>query len=378
MRLNKITVQRYKSLRCVEVEMSAVNVFIGANASGKSAMLDALRFLSEAVRERDFRGPVLSRGGMVNLAWKGEPADAIKIHSEFAGGGAAFDWDVRIGKTEYGFTVSESVHKHRSDSPPERLLESADGAGWWKSGEERRQVNLKQSPSACALAAASVDGSFPARDIADFVSGWGFFDPSPFLLSRDWINFASNKLDLDPYGRNLGETLFLLELSDPKTFEKIRAATESMLGLPTRIETRVDEDRFYFVQEEPGLKYLVNQMGVSSGTLRTLALMTALHSEGDASLVGIEEPENYIHPTALQSFADYALDSRERTQLAITTHSPLLLDFLDAPETVRVVRRDEVDGTTVHQPGDPDRVRKALEESGFSLGEFYQTTGFGA
>ena len=376
MRLNKITVQRYKSLRCVEVEMSAVNVFIGANASGKGAILDVLRFLSEAARERDFRGPVLSRGGMVNLAWKGEPADSIKIHSEFDGGGAAFDWDVRIGKTEYGFTVAESVHKRRSDSPPERLLESEDGAGWWKSGEERRQVNLKQSPSACALAAASVDGSFPARGIADFVSGWGFFDPSPFLLRRDW-GYADT-IKLDSYGRNLGETLLLLETSAPQTFEKIRAATESMLGLPTRIETRWDEDRFYFVQEEPGLKYPVNQMGVSSGTLRTLALMTALHSEGDASLVGIEEPENYIHPTALQSFADYLLDSRERTQLAITTHSPLLLDFLDAPETVRVVRRDEREGTTVHQPGDPDRVRKALEESGFGLGEFYQTTGFGA
>lgn len=376
MRLKKITVQRYKSLRCVEVEMSAVNVFIGANASGKSAILDALRFLSEAVRERDFRGPVLSRGGMVNLAWKGAPADTIKIKTEFDGGGSAFDWDVRIGRAEYGFTVAESVHKRRPASPPERLLASEDGAGWWKSGEKGRQVNLKQPPSACALAAASVDGSFPARDVADFVSGWGFFDPSPFLLSRDGTFSDPGKLD--PYGRNLGETLFLLEGLVPQIFEKIRAATESVLGLPTRIETRADEDRFYFVQEEPGLKYPVNQMGVSSGTLRTLALMTALHSEGDASFVGIEEPENYIHPTALQSFADYLLDSGERTQLALTTHSPLLLDFLDAPETVRVVRRDERDGTIVHQPGDPDRVRKALEASGFSLGEFYQTTGFGA
>ena len=375
MRLNKITVQRFKSLRHVEIEMNGLNVFIGANASGKSAILDTLRFLSEAVRERDFRGPVLSRGGMFNLAWKGEPADRIGLWAEFDDGDATLVWDVRVARVDYDFTVHETVQRQFANSPPQQLLVSDGGAGWWWSGENG-QVNLQQPPSACALAAASVDGSFPARAIADFVSGWGFFDPSPFLLRRDWGNSESGKLD--PYGRNLGETLFTLELSSPQTFEKIRAATESMLGLPASIEPREGEDRFYFVQKEPGLEYPVNQMGVSSGTLRTLALMTALHGKRDASLVGIEEPENYIHPTALQSFVDYALDSGDRTQLAITTHSPLLLDFLDIPEAVRVVRRDELDGTIVHQPGDPDRIREALEASGFGLGEFYQTTGFGA
>ena len=375
MRLNKIEIQRYRSLRDVEIEMNDLNVFIGANASGKSAILDALRFLSEAVRERDFRGPVLSRGGMLNLAWKGEPAGSVELRAEFDDGENSLVWDVRVIKADYDFTVSETVQRLFTNSPPQQLLVSDSGGGWWWSGENG-QVNLKQPSSACALAAASVDGSFPARAIADFVSGWGFFDPSPFLLRRDWGNFESGKLD--PYGRNLAETLYGLERSSPKTFERIRAATESMLGLPSRIEPRESEDRFYFVQNEPGLAYPVNQMGVSSGTLRTLALMTALHGRPDASLVGIEEPENYVHPTALRSFVEYALDSRQRAQLVITTHSPLLLDFLDDPSAVRAVRRDERDGTIVEQAGDPKRIREALEESGFGLGEFYQTTGFGA
>ena len=375
MRLSKLTVQRYRSLRDVEIEMNGLNLFIGANASGKSAILDTLRFLSEAVRERDFRAPVFSRGGMLNLAWKGERADSVELRAEFAYGENTLVWDVRVIKADYDFTVSETVQRLSANSPPQQLLVSDGGGGWWWSGENG-QVNLKQPSTACALAAASVDGSFPARAIADFVSGWGFFDPSPFLLRRDWGNFESGKLD--PYGRNLAETLYGLERSSPKTFERIRAATESMLGLPTRIEPRESEDRFYFVQNEPGLEYPVNQMGVSSGTLRTLALMTALHGKRDASLVGIEEPENYIHPTALQSFVEYSLDSGNDAQLVITTHSPLLLDFLADPSAVRVVRRDEREGTTVHQTGDPKRIREALDASGFGLGEFYQTTGFGA
>jgi hypothetical protein len=62
----------------------------------------------------------------------------------------------------------------------------------------------------------------------------------------------------------------------------------------------------------------------------------------------------------------------------VTTHSPLLLDFLDAPEAVRVVRRDAGAGTTVVKQEDPDGVRRALTASGFGLGEFYETKGFGA
>ena len=144
MRLNKITVQSYRSLRHVEIEMNDLNVFIGANATGKSAILDALRFLSEAARERDFRGPVLSRGGTLNLAWKGETADRIELRAEFSDGEAVFVWDVRIDRIGYDFTVAEDVHKRRQSSPPEHLLQSEGGEGWWWSDEQKSQVKLKQ------------------------------------------------------------------------------------------------------------------------------------------------------------------------------------------------------------------------------------------
>ncbi len=66
-------------------------------------------------------------------------------------------------------------------------------------------------------------------------------------------------------------------------------------------------------------------MGVSSGTLRILALMTALLAEPESNLIGIEEPENYVHPTALRDFAQHLLQAKDRVQFVVTTHSPLLL-----------------------------------------------------
>ena len=377
MKLLELTVKNYRSLREEIIEFRRLNLFIGANASGKSTILDALRFLHEGVRTREFRMPVFQRGGMNHLAWKGEEADRIELEVDMEDEDRIYVWLVRLVKEgSYGLYVEEEVSAKRPHGPPVKLLHSSRGAGWWWSGEKDQQVEMKQNGTACALTAAAADASFPARDLAEFVGRWGFFDPSPFLLRRDWTSVESGRLD--PYGRNLGETLYALGQSSPEVLEKIVAATRAVVGLPSEIETRESEGRFYFLQNEPGLHYRVHQMGVSSGTLRMLALMTALLAEPEMNLIGIEEPENYVHPTALSTFVQYLLNARERVQFMVTTHSPLLLDYLNEPEAVRVVQRHEDGGTVVLPQENPDGVRRALEVSEFGLGQFYETKGFGA
>lgn len=377
MKLSALRAENYRSLRSQEIQLNSFNLFIGANASGKSTILDALRFLSEAVRAGDFREPVFSRGGLLNLAWNGEAAKQIKLSIRLNYFGKEFEWVVCLieSRTRHAFKVKEHLDELRSDSPPTRLLYANSGEGWWLSGD-RGQVTLKQSPISCALAAASADAYSRARGVADFVGRWGFFDPSPFLLRRDWPGLESSRFD--PYGRNLGGTLHALHVSSPETLERIVETTRAIVGLPSEVEPREAEDRFYFVQREPGLEFAVHQMGVSSGTLRVLALMTALHAKPEANLVGIEEPENYIHPTAMAALLDHLRDVQDRIQFMVTTHSPLLLDFLNSPEAVRVVERDRQAGTIVKDSVDPDRVRLALEASGLGLGEFYETKGFGS
>lgn len=375
MKLSSLTIKNYRSLRDARIDLGDLAVFIGANASGKSAILDALRFLSEAVQARDFRPPVYSRGGILNLAWKGEEADQIELQAVLQDEDKSFRWFVKLQRQGHDFSVEEQVQETPQSSPPTQLLSAESGEGWWWSGEEKAGVTLKQPSSVCALAAASADGSFPAREVADFVGRWGFFDPNPFLLRRDWNLSDSGRFD--PYGRNLGETLYALDRSSPELLKKIVSATRSIVGLPNEIEVRESEDRFYFVQNEPGLQFPVNQMGVSSGTLRMLALMTALYSQPDAALIGIEEPENYIHPGALSSFAEHVRDARDRIQFMLTTHSPMLLDILDDPAAVNIVNRNDFEGTTVTKENNPESVRKALEASGFGLGEYYETKGFG-
>ena len=378
MKLLSLTAYRYRSLMEQTIELRDLNVFIGVNASGKSTILDALRFLHEAVVRRDFRGPVSSRGGVIHLAWKGTEAQRVKLVVRIHDSGGDYEWSAQLTPKDYDFQVDEKITRVSTNSPPETLLESNAGEGWWWSDNEKKQVKLKQDSTACALAAAAADASFPARRVAEYVGHWGFFDPNPFLLRRDWSGFDPDRLDrLDHYGRNLGETLYAIQKSRPEVLKQIVEATKSFLGLPMGIEPRETEGRFYFLQDE-GLQFRVHQMGVSSGTLRVLALMTALHADPGTNLIGVEEPENYVHPSALLAFAEYMKDARDRIQFLVTTHSPLLLDYLNEPEAVSVVSRSNQGGTTVTRDQSPESVRMALDKSGFGLGELYQTTGFGS
>lgn len=375
MKLSSISIKSYRSLRDVRVDLKDLNVFIGANASGKSAILDALRFLSEAIRTRSFRVPAYARGGILNMAWKGREAEEIEF-TVVIGGDRRFEWEVRLTRTGHqDFTVIERVRETTEGSPPTQLLESDRGRGWWWSGDESKGVDLLQEPTSCALGSASADASFPAREVAEFIARWGFFDPSPFLLRRDWNLPDADSLDV--YGRNLAETLY--DMPSP-ALDKVVSATRSVVGMPTRVEPRMSEDqeRFYFVQHEPGLRFSVNQMGISSGTLRMLALMTALYGQQGTDLMGIEEPENYIHPAALHAFAEHIDAAKDQLQILITTHSSLMLDLLDDPASIIIVKRDENLGTYVQSEPNPDGVRKALEASGFGLGQYYETRGFGS
>lgn len=228
MKLTRLSARRYRSVREDAIDIGPLNLLIGADAAGKSNVLDALRFLHEGAVARDFNPPMFARGG-IHLAWKGEAAQRTDLTATVVDGDAAYEWEVSLVRHGHDFHVEERLTSRRTPKePPASLLEARNGTGWWWSGERSKQVPLKQEPAACALAAAAADASFEAREVAEFVRRWGFFDPSPFLLRRDWTGLGSSRLD--PYGRNLAETLHTLQRSSPEIFKGVVEATQSVLG----------------------------------------------------------------------------------------------------------------------------------------------------
>lgn len=374
MQVVSLKLRNYLSVQNEDVSLGRLNVLIGTNASGKSNVMDALRFLRDAIR-RDFQFAVTSRGGFVHLACKASEAREVRLVTTFRDDGQAFEWSVALSRREFDFTVREEVSLLREGQPPQQLLKrTEDGAGWWWSGSEGK-VHLRERPEGSALAAAAADASFPARAVADFVRGWGFFDPNPGALRR--ASTESDSSALAGYGQNLAARLHTLMRTDRERFERIHSATRDILGVPEEITFRTFDDggRVALLFNEAGLKYRIHQAGGSSGTLRMLAITTALLGT-TRTLIGVEEPENYIHPGALSAFTEHILRAEHGAQIVITTHSPQLLDVLDLPEAILLVRRTE-SGTKVVGESDPQLVRTALDASGFRLGEWHETKGFG-
>jgi predicted ATPase len=313
----------------------------------------------------------------VHLAWKGDFAQAVTIETQYQHDkNTRFKWSVRLKRAQHTASLTERVEQINQTGRVTTLLEAENGKIWWISPQAKNgKLKSMLGPTACGLGNAASDENFPARALAQFVGRWSFFDPSPAYLRR--AAAVEDDQQLSPSGSNLAARLYALKEAGDGRFERILRATQRVLGVPDKIDFRVsDEGRVHFVQLEPALTFSVHQVGASSGTLRMLALMTALYGEDEATLVGIEEPENHVHPKALNAFAEYLRDASQRVQLVITTHSPLLLDCLAKPDEVVIVRRTP-DGTRAERIPDPKAVDEALEASGFGLGEFFETTGFG-
>ena len=113
----------------------------------------------------------------------------------------------------------------------------------------------------------------------------------------------------------------------------------------------------------------------SDGTLKMLAYLVLLHDPEPPPFIGIEEPENYLHPRLLPELAEECRATCERTQLLVTTHSPFFLDGLRSKE-VRVLWRDDAGHTQTMRLADVPRIQAFMEE-GAQLGDLWMEGQFG-
>jgi predicted ATPase len=107
----------------------------------------------------------------------------------------------------------------------------------------------------------------------------------------------------------------------------------------------------------------------SDGTLKMLAYLVLLYDPAPPHFIGIEEPENFLHPRLLSELAEECREACERTQLLVTTHSPFFLNGL-RPDEVRVLWRDEYGYTQTSRAKDLPGVCEFVEQ-GALLGHLW-------
>jgi predicted ATPase len=101
----------------------------------------------------------------------------------------------------------------------------------------------------------------------------------------------------------------------------------------------------------------------SDGTLKMLAYLMVLQDPNPPQFIGIEEPENFLHPRLLPELAEECRAATDRSQLLVTTHSPFFLNAL-RPEEVRVLYRDASGYTQTIRASDIRGIPEFMAEGG--------------
>ena len=382
-RIERLKVQNFRALRNIELKsVTPITVLLGPNGSGKSTVFDVFAFLAECfesglrrawekrgrareLKSRNGEGPVL-----IEIAYREQPrGPLITYHLEV---------DERNGRP--AVVVEWLRWKRRSYGAPFKFLDYADGTGRVASGElpdaqdARIEVPLS-SPDTLAVNALGQLAENP-RVVAlrNFIMGWHV----SYLSSEDARGQpeAGPQNQLSKTGDNLANVIQYLSEEHPTVLTSIFGQLRERVPRIERVTADpMPDGRLLLRFKDAPFAEPVMARFTSDGTLKMLAYLALLHDPVPPPFIGIEEPENFLHPRLLHGLAEECRAAAEATQILVTTHSPFFLDAL-RPGEVRVLWRDEF-GYTRCKSLDQDKEVKAFMDNDALLGDLWMEGYFG-
>ncbi len=368
--IKHLTIKNYKSLRDVQFDPKALSVLVGPNSSGKSNLLDALRFMRElvAVGQRALQ----SRNGFNTIVWSGDAGQKIsfELHGDLTWerGTNSFQYFVEFSNQPFNTSENREYLKIKDGGEFRTLLEFPDAKGNASLySMEGKQVSSFSRPDAGSFLhqfAARHGENQPAGFFSEYLQSWEVYDPTPALM-RVPVS-AKRDLRLMPHGDNLGAVLHTIHSEYPSVFRTIEEHLHALVPESRNLLSLLtDEAKTSPGLEEDLLSGKIPVTSMSAGTLRFLAFLAALYSPKAPPLVCFEEPENNIHPRALELLVEVLKNASGKRQVIISTHSPYLLNFIE-PDSVFVFDKKQA-GTTIIEAGTAKELTSLLRRVG--LGE---------
>ena len=367
-----LKVQNFRALRKVEFKaLTPLTVLLGPNGSGKSTVFDVFAFLSECF-ESGLRRAWDQRGRAKELRTRGN-IDPVVIELKYREQPRTplITYHLAIDENRNRPVVKEEwLHWRRKRyGRPFRFLDYREGHGRAASGElpdehdTRSEVPL-QSPDLLAVNALGQLADHPrVAALRDFITGWHVS-----YLSADSARGqpeAGPQERLSKSGDNLANVIQHLAEQYPERLNQIFEVLRQRVPRIERVLSDVMPDGRLLLQiKDAPFNNPVLARFASDGTLKILAYLVLLYDPEPPPFIGIEEPENFLHPRLLPELAEECRAACERTQLLATTHSPFFLNAL-RPEEVRVLWRDEQGYTQTSRVADIPGVREFIEEGAY-------------
>ena len=382
-RIESLRVENFRALRRVELDhLTPMTVLLGPNGSGKSTVFDVFNFLSECFQfglrhawDRRGRGKELKTRGaegsiVYQLKYRERPKDPI------------ITYHLAIDEGAKGPEVVEEWlrWKRGSNGKPFRFLEFRRGVGRAVSGElpdaeDLRKDTTLRSPDLIAVNTLGQLAEHPrVAALREFITDW--------YVSYLSIDQTRNQPEAGPQerlskgGDNLPNVIQYLKEQHPERLEQIFSVLRQRIPRLERVEAEPMPDGRLLLQikDAPFEQPMLSKFA-SDGTLKMLAYLTVLYDPEPPRFIGIEEPENFLHPRLLPELAEECRAAAERSQLLITSHSPFLINAMRAEE-VRVLYRDEQGFTQAVRACDIQGIPEFMR-AGATLGHLWMEGHFG-
>lgn len=387
--ITQIEALNYRCLRYVRQDLGPFHVLVGPNASGKTTFLDVVAFLGRLVTQ----GPLAAIGersqNLEDLVW-GRNGDRFELAIEAAipeqlrlelednrYGTVRYEValgrlpnEERIGLCEERLFLKSSAERPPSQplvfpatpSPPRTILTDAlePDCGRYiikkhpsSIDKFTREGRIGWFPSLRLGIGKSALANVPDDEMMFPVATWlkslltgGVREVS---LSSQELRLASPPLKAGNYeadGSNLPWLVQSLRRNSKSRFrdwiEHLRTALPDLEDIRT-VERPDDRHNYLMIGYRGGLE--VPSWMASDGTLRLLALTLPAYLGDFSGIYLIEEPENGIHPRAVETMFQ-SLSSVYDAQILVATHSPVILSIAD-PTTVLCFAKTEDEATDI-------------------------------
>jgi predicted ATPase len=357
MKLDRIEVSGFKSIRELKLDLRSLNVLIGANGSGKSNFIALFELLNHIV-EGSFQLFVAKSGGAESFLYYGQKStEEIQVKLTFGPNAYSCTWvpavsDVLVFGDETCF-----YHSQGNNQPYRYSI----GPGHKESGLSKVARYSPKNVEAYVL---------------DNLKSWKVYhfhdtsESAPVKKPRD----INDNIYLRPDASNLAAFLYMLKRTKRENYEAIRDTVRLVAPFFDDFRLRPNpenENMIHLEWREKGSDFPFQAYHLSDGTLRFICLATLLLQPQLPSTILIDEPELGLHPYAIVVLASLMRSAAERTQLVISTQSVSLVNEFEAEDLLIVERREnDKKYETVIERVDSERLSSWLDE--YALGELWE------
>lgn len=375
--IESLRVKNYRALRNIELkQLKPLSVFLGANGSGKSTIFDVFAFLAECFTD-GLRRAWDKRGRFKELRSRGSDGP-IEFELKYREGPRTpiITYHLSISEDAAGPFVNTEWLRWRPNSRGKyvRFLDFHHGIGSIIPGEKPNETGEPideqlDEPSMIAVSTFGQSAHYPrVTAFRRFITDWHLSYLS--IEAVRGVPETGPQEQLSKTGDNLPNVIQYLQERYPERLGKILSVLSDRVPRLEKVETeRLGDGRLLLQIKDAPFEQPILAKFISDGTLKLLSYLTLFHDPQPPQLIGIEEPENYLHPRLLIGFVEDCIKACMGSQFIITTHSPRFVNEFKAEE-VWVLYRDE-EGFTVCKRASEMLGIKEFMESEAKLGELW-------